>query len=54
VEATMNVTTSIGLVLGLLLTAPALAETCLECHKKVTPGVVSDWKLSKHSKEDVT
>jgi hydroxylamine dehydrogenase len=24
------------------------AETCAECHSKVTPGIVSDWKLSKH------
>jgi hydroxylamine dehydrogenase len=23
---------------------------CVECHRKVTPGIVSDWKLSKHSK----
>ena len=22
---------------------------CVECHSKVTPGVVSDWKLSKHA-----
>lgn len=22
---------------------------CVECHAKVTPGVVGDWKQSKHS-----
>lgn len=29
------------------------AEDCVECHTGVTPGIVSDWKLSKHSKADV-
>ena len=26
---------------------------CIECHSQVTPRVVSDWKLSKHSAQDV-
>ena len=26
---------------------------CIECHSKVTPNIVSDWKLSKHSQNDV-
>ena len=34
-------------------TAFTYAENCLICHKKVTPGIVTDWKLSKHSKNDV-
>lgn len=25
------------------------SATCVECHAKVTPGVVADWKLSKHA-----
>ncbi len=29
------------------------AQNCVECHKKVTPGAVSDWELSKHSQNDV-
>jgi hypothetical protein len=29
------------------------ADTCLECHGKRSPGVVSDWKLSKHSQVEV-
>ncbi len=28
-------------------------RTCIECHSKVTPNIVSDWKLSKHSSADV-
>ncbi|MCP4107050.1 MAG: cytochrome C [Desulfobacteraceae bacterium] len=30
----------------------ALAEDCVECHKKITPNIVSDWELSKHSQND--
>jgi hydroxylamine dehydrogenase len=33
---------------------PASASQCIECHSKVTPNIVSDWKLSKHSQLDVT
>ena len=33
--------------------ARALAETCVDCHTKVTPGIVSDWQLSKHSQNGV-
>ncbi|MGA3211056.1 MAG: multiheme c-type cytochrome [Terriglobales bacterium] len=33
---------------------PAAASKCVECHSKVTPNIVSDWKLSKHSHADVT
>jgi len=28
------------------------AQPCLECHKKVSPSIVSDWKLSEHSQND--
>ena len=30
------------------------AAQCIECHSKITPNIVSDWKLSKHSQVDVT
>ena len=29
------------------------AEVCVDCHTKVTPHLVSDWKLSKHSEQNV-
>ena len=32
----------------------ASASTCVDCHSKQTPNIVSDWKLSKHSAVDVT
>ena len=39
-----------------MLTAqqPGTASQCVDCHSKVTPNIVSDWKLSKHSQADVT
>jgi len=40
-------------LLGLVFCAGAFAQDCITCHKKTTPNIVSDWQLSKHSKEDV-
>ncbi len=37
----------------LLLAAAAAGATCVECHKTVTPNIVSDWQLSKHSENSV-
>jgi hypothetical protein len=28
-------------------------QACVDCHKQVTPNIVSDWQLSKHSQNDV-
>ncbi len=44
------------ILLSFLLFLPfsAPAENCIDCHKKITPGAVTDWELSKHSKNDVT
>ncbi len=30
------------------------AENCIECHKKITPGQVKDWSVSKHAENDIT
>ncbi|MCX8117225.1 MAG: cytochrome C [Desulfobacterota bacterium] len=40
-------------LLGVLFATAAFAQVCVECHKKVTPGIVNDWQLSKHSKNKV-
>ena len=29
------------------------AQECINCHKSVTPNIVSDWQLSKHSQNDI-
>jgi hypothetical protein len=36
-----------------LASGPALAQDCIGCHEKVTPGVVADWRLSAHRGADV-
>ena len=46
---------AIPAVLALLLGAasapavPDLTAKCIACHAKSTPGIVSDWKLSRHA-----
>ncbi len=37
----------------IFVVSTAHAESCVECHKKVTPQIVKDWELSKHSKNRV-
>ncbi|UCE25477.1 MAG: hypothetical protein JSU74_05370, partial [Candidatus Zixiibacteriota bacterium] len=42
--------------LGLLVAtlAPAAPiDPCVDCHTLITPNIVSDWQLSKHSQNDV-
>lgn len=29
------------------------SNSCIECHSRLTPGIVADWQLSKHSNNDV-
>ncbi len=41
------------LLAGIAPVFPLLADECVDCHSKVTPNIVSDWKLSKHSQKDV-
>jgi uncharacterized CHY-type Zn-finger protein len=31
----------------------AAAQNCTECHSEVTPNIVKDWQISKHSENDV-
>jgi hypothetical protein len=39
---------------GLIFASAASAQVCVECHKKVTPNIVSDWQLSKHSQNKIS
>ncbi len=34
-------------------TPPAQGVACLDCHRKLTPGIVSDWQASRHSQNGV-
>jgi hydroxylamine dehydrogenase len=38
----------------LLFSSPVLSEECIECHKKITPQIVSDWELSKHRNMNIS
>jgi hydroxylamine dehydrogenase len=38
---------------GSVLITPAHAQQCVDCHKKTTPNIVSDWQFSKHSQGGV-
>ncbi len=40
-------------VLSLLCASAAPAEDCISCHQKITPNIVSDWRLSTHSQNEV-
>ncbi len=33
--------------------AAVSAQVCVDCHQKVTPNIVSDWQLSKHSQNKI-
>ncbi len=37
-----------------LVSSFTVAQTCIDCHKTVTPNIVSDWQISKHFSEGVT
>lgn len=46
---------SLLLLMSLILTFEfnLLAQNCVSCHQKVTPNIVTDWQLSKHSENEV-
>lgn len=44
----MKALSGFAFVLFLVCSPLALAQDCVECHTKVTPNIVSDWKLSRH------
>jgi len=39
--------------LSLVFVSLASAQVCVECHKKITPNIVSDWQLSKHHQNKI-
>jgi hydroxylamine dehydrogenase len=48
-----NIVFFLGVFLGAFFVSPLPGQTCIECHKKTTPQIVTDWQLSKHSQNDV-
>jgi hypothetical protein len=43
--------TSVALIAS--LQAIGQTHSCVDCHKRTTPNIVSDWQLSKHSRQGV-
>jgi hydroxylamine dehydrogenase len=41
------------ILVGVSFCVSAYAQECVECHKEVTPNIVSDWQLSKHSQNEI-
>lgn len=46
--------TMLVLFSGLAFISTASAQVCVECHKKITPNIVSDWQLSKHHQNKIS
>jgi len=34
--------------------SPVFAQVCVDCHKKITPGIVNDWEVSKHFQNKIS
>jgi hydroxylamine dehydrogenase len=45
--------TTFIILLSLIFVSAVSAQVCVDCHKKVTPNIVSDWQLSKHSQNKI-
>ena len=43
----------IALFILFILNSYLFSQNCVNCHKHLTPNIVTDWQLSKHSKNDV-
>jgi hydroxylamine dehydrogenase len=39
---------------GLLLAGAGFSQVCVDCHRKTTPNIVSDWQISKHGRNAIT
>ncbi len=48
--------TKIRLLFSIIFIVPSLAwaEDCVECHRQITPSIVTDWLASKHSSRGIS
>jgi len=49
----VDMKTILSILFFLSISISAYAATCIECHRQITPNIVTDWQLSKHSANDV-
>jgi hypothetical protein len=40
-------------LLGIFFVTNTFAQVCIDCHKEITPGILSEWKISKHNKKGI-
>jgi len=45
--------TALLILAGFIFFAPSSAQACVDCHKKITPGIFNDWQLSKHFQKKI-
>ena len=45
--------TILTICFSLAFVSAVSAQVCVDCHKKVTPNIVSDWQLSKHHQNKI-
>ena len=45
--------TTLFLLTVALVSAPLVADICVDCHLEITPNIVNDWHLSKHQEADI-
>jgi len=43
----------VTIFLAIAAAGGAVAQKCVECHRKTTPNIVTDWQLSKHAGNEV-
>jgi hydroxylamine dehydrogenase len=41
------------IALSIIFTFAVSSQVCVDCHKNITPNIVSDWQISKHSQNGV-
>lgn len=49
----MKTTIQLIVITMIIFNFSVAAQQCVNCHKQVTPNIVTDWQLSKHSGNDV-
>ena len=43
----------VGILVCTFVVLNVSAQVCVDCHKKETPNIVTDWKLSKHAQNSI-
>jgi len=44
----------LSVIILLVFVAGLMADDCIECHTKISPGQVDDWRISMHAENDIS